>query len=155
MEPLIKAGFVTVRAVVRLRLSSFLAETCCSAGIGTRERVKNSWPIQSRLLPHRKPSPYPLCLAHQHPQTHTGDLAPFLSPLFAASVSPGCLLSLDLVNSINKTDKTDWSEQLLSKIILHIKDWECIVNVCQQQVSNYSMCVISFSFVCLWTWYCC
>lgn len=112
MEPLVKAGIVTVCNVVSL--SFFLAEPGSSAGTGTPEWAENSWPIQSRLLPCRKPSPYPLSLAHQHPQTHREDLArclSLLSPLFfAAFVSPGCLLSLDLVNRINGTDKADWSE---------------------------------------------
>lgn len=93
MEPLTKAGFVSVCAVVKLCLSFFLAETCCSVGTGTREWAKNSWPIQSRLLPHRKPSPYPLCLAHQHPQTHRGDLALFLSLLTPFFLLPLCPLA--------------------------------------------------------------
>lgn len=70
MEALMKAGFVTVCSVVRLRLSFFLAELGRSVGSGTAEWAENSWPIQSRLLPCRKPSPCPPSLAHQHPQTH-------------------------------------------------------------------------------------
>lgn len=105
MELLVNAGFFTGCAVVRPCLSSFLAEAGCSVGTGIQEWTENSWPIQSRLLPCRKPSPYPLSLAHQHPQIHRGDLAlPLLSPLlFTAFVSPGCLLDLGLVNSQN-----DW-----------------------------------------------
>lgn len=91
MGPLLKAGFVTVCSIERLCLSFSLAEPGCSAGSGTPEWAENSWPIQSRLLPRRKPSPYPPSLAHQHPQTQRGHLAwclPLPSPLFFLPLCP-------------------------------------------------------------------
>lgn len=102
-ELFVKTGFFTGCAVVRLCLSSLLAEAGCSVGTGTQEWTENSWPIQSRLLPCRKPSPCPLKLAHQHPQIHSRHLA--LPLFFTAFMSPGCLPGFDLVNRINGTYK--------------------------------------------------
>lgn len=100
MEPLIKACFVTVCGAARLRLSLFLAEPGSSAGSGTAEWAENSWPIQSRLLPRRKPFPYPPGLAHQHPQTSSGDLTLCPPPPQTSFLPPLCPVAgfLILVN---------------------------------------------------------
>ncbi len=104
MEPLVQAGFVSVR----LCLCSSLAYSGCSVGTVTPEWAESSWPVQSRLLPCRKPSPYPCSPAHQHSQTHSVLVwchSLLSALLFAASVSAGWLLGLHFVNRINRTDK--------------------------------------------------
>lgn len=61
-------------------------------------------------------SSLPSSSAPTNTQRRLGSISfPSHSILFAAFVSPSWLLSLDLANRINRTDKADWSEQLQSK----------------------------------------